>query len=173
VTVIGNLCFDGLCAFKLVLIQFCTRIASSVGPFIGMAVLATLLLIVTLILLIVVVLYCRLRKKSATYSITKGSVATSTTATTGEVTINPNPAYDVTGQLNRNMLNMYDDLKCEVVVDRNPSYGVISVIKKKKKELDDYVVSTEEMIKTDTNPSYVPISVGDNVLDDNPSYQTV
>jgi len=150
--------------------HFCTCIASSVGPFIGMAVLATLLLIVTLILLIVVVLYCRLRKKSATYST---SVVTSTTATTGEVAINPNPAYDVTSQFNRNTLNMYDDVKCEVEVDRNPSYGVISEIKKKKKEFDDYVVSTEEMIKTDTNPSYVPISVGDNVLDDNPSYQTV
>jgi len=48
------------------------------------------------------------------------------------------------------------------------------VLKKKiKKEDYDYVVSTEEMIKTDTNPSYVPLSVGDNVLDDKPSYQTV
>ena len=151
---------------------FCICTASSTGLIIGIAVLATLLLIVTLILLIVVVLYCR--KKSATYSTTRGSIATSTKAVTGGVAINPNPAYDVTDQSNRNTLNMHDDLKYEVVVDRNPSYGTTPEIKiKKKKEDYDYVVCTEEMIKTDTNPSYVPISVGDNVLDDNPSYQTV
>ena len=149
---------------------FCICTASSTGLIIGIAVLATLLLIVTLILLIVVVLYCR--KKSATYSTTRGSIATSTKAVTGGVAINPNPAYDVTDQSNRNTLNMHDDLKYEVVVDRNPSYGTTPEIKKKKEDYD-YVLCTEEMITTDTNPSYVPISVGDNVLVDNPSYQIV
>ena len=114
-------------------------------------------------------MYCRI--KSATYS-TRGSITASTKTVSGQVTINPNPAYDVTDQSNRNILNMYDDRKYEVELDHNPSYGVVPE-KKKKKEDYDYVVSTEEMIKTDTNPSYVPLSVGDNIMDDNPSYQTV
>ena len=84
--------------------------------------------------------------------------------------INPNPANDVTDQSNSN--TSYDTLKYDVVIDRNPAYGVAPEQKKKKGDYD-YVVSSEEMIKTDTNPSYVPISVGDNVLEDNPSYQTV
>jgi len=115
-------------------------------------------------------LYCK--NKSATYSTTRGSIAASTKTVTGQVTINPNPAYDVIDQSNRITVSLYDDRKHEVELDHNPSYGIVPE-KKKKKEDYDYVVSTEEMIKTDTNPSYVPISVGDNVLDDNPSYQTV
>jgi len=90
---------------------------------------------------------------------------------TEQVTINPNPAYDVADQSNSNAMHEY-----EVVIDCNPANGADPETEKKKKEFDDgryYVVSSEEMIKTDINPSYVLISVGDNVLEDNPSYQTV
>jgi len=69
-----------------------------------------------------------------------------------------------------------DALVYDVIIDCNPSYGTTQEVKEKKKEFDDnydYVVSSDEMIKTDTNSSYVPISVGDNVLEDNPSYQAV
>ena len=89
---------------------------------------------------------------------------------TGGVKINPNPAYDVTDQSNSN--TSHNTLKYDVVIDRNPSYGAVPEQKKKKGDYD-YVVSSEEMIKIDANPSYVPISVGNNVLEDNPSYQTV
>ena len=89
---------------------------------------------------------------------------------TGGVKINPNPAYDVTDQSNSN--TSHDTLNYDVVIDCNPSYGAVPEQKKKNGDYD-YVVSSEELIKTDTNPSYVPISVGDNVLEDNPSYQTV
>ena len=75
---------------------------------------------------------------------------------TEQVTINPNPAYDVADQSNSNA--MHDSLKYEVVNDCNPANGADPETKKKKKELDDgrdYVVSSEEMIKTDINPSYM------------------
>jgi len=142
-------------------------IASTFGLIIGIAVPATLLVIVALILLIVFVLHCK--NKSSSYS-TRGSTVVMSKVVTGEVTINPNLAYDVTDQSNSNAL--HDTLKYDVVIDRNPAYGAVLNQKKKKGDYD-YVVSSDEMIKTDTNPSYVPISVGDNVLEDNPSYQTV
>ena len=76
-----------------------------------------------------------------------------------------NPAYDVTDQSNRNTLHMLGDLKYEVELDRNPSYGagIVPEIKKKK----DYVVGTEEMIKTYTGPihhMYQYHAVGDNLF---------
>jgi len=130
-----------------------------------------LLLIVALIILIVV-LCCR--KKSATCCTTRGMSTDTAPALTNEMAVSPSiPLHDIIDQSNRYSLNMHDDHQYEVVLDRNPSYRTIPE-KKKKKEFDGdyhYVVSAEEMIKTDTNPSYAPISAGNNVLVDNPSYQ--
>jgi len=139
--------------------------ASNTGIIIGSSVSSILLLIVVLVVIAVVVIYHK-KKSSVTTS------GNTNTITGSEVVIDLNPAYDVTNQSNSNTLNKCDDLKYEVEVDRNPSYGAATEIKKKKEDYD-YVVGTEEMIKTDTNPSYVSISVGDNVLDDNPSYQAL
>ena len=141
---------------------------------IGIAGPITLLLIVALIILIVVL--CR-RKKSATCLKTRGTSTDTVPAITNEVAVSPSiPLHDIIDQSNRSTLNTRDDHQYEVVLDRNPSYRRITPKTKKKKEFDDkyhYVVSAEEMIKMDTNPSYVPISAGNSVLVDNPSYQAL
>ena len=149
-----------------------------IGAAVGVAV--AILVALTIVLVFVVVMYKRRTSTSASYSMKMQSATdkrvegTRTTEVISgkDSSVNPNPTYDTTDQSNNNTLHMYDTLKYEVVLDRNPAYGAIPEQKKEKGHYN-YVVSTEEMIKTDTNPSYVPISVGDNVLDDNPSYQTV
>ena len=132
---------------------------------IGIVVLAVLLLTVILIVIVVAVVYCKRKSREVT------SRTMTPLAAMVKDPVKHNPLFGVS---DKDSLLMHDDLNYEVVIDHNPAYGSAPEIKKKKKEFDDdhdYVVSTEEMIKTDTNPSYVPISVGDNVLDDNPSYQ--
>jgi len=107
----------------------------------------------------VVVAYCKRRS-----STTKGNMADTMTNEEG-------PVYDVAEPLSINTLHIKDT---PVIFNVNPSYGTTPEIKKQKEFDDDrdYVVSTEEMIKTNTNPSYVPLSVGNNLLDNNPSYHT-
>ena len=61
-----------------------------------------------------------------------------------------------------------------VTLEHNPAYGGEETQPKRKRQLNDnydYVVSDDEMIETDHNPSYVTTTVGSNELQDNPSYQ--
>ena len=110
---------------------------------------------------------------SAINNIMKGNTkATEAGAADSKVSSPAN--VDMTDQSNRSTL--HDSLVYDAIIDCNPSYWTTQEVNKKKKEFDDdcdYVVSSEEMIKTDTNPSYVPILVGSNILEDNPSYQAI
>jgi len=76
--------------------------------------------------------------------------------------INPNPAYAVTPMPNP----VYDEA---VVIKPNPSYGIVVQPARKRQLHDcDYVVSDDEVINTDPNPSYV---TSGNQIEDNPAYK--
>jgi len=64
---------------------------------------------------------------------------------------------------------IYDEA---VVLKPNPSYDIV-VQPKRNRQLNDYeyVVNDDEVISTDHNPSYIPITVGSNQMQDNPAYK--
>ena len=130
-------------------------------------VIAIISVLVTVLLLVVIVLlitcWCCCKKSSPAHDVkmTPGQSAIYHIPDT-----NPNPAHGI-------VLAPHITYEECFTIKRNPSYG-ISAQPKRKRQLNDnydYVVTDGEMIETDHNPSYVMTTVGNNELQDNPSYQ--
>jgi len=135
----------------------CIHVASNTGWIISIIILAILLLILILMLIVVITMYCK-----------KLSVITKmTTQPTRDLELAA--AYHEFGRY----VNLTPQTtRSAFTLQPNPSYGVV-LQPMRNRELNDnydYVVSDDEVIKTNQNPSYVPTTVGGNQMEDNPAY---
>ena len=136
------------------------HIASHTGWIISVIILIVLLLIVVLLLITVIIMY---RKKL--------SVIANMTQPTRDAELTD---YHEVG---RYVISPFQATRSSnntaVTLQPNPSYGVAlqSVRNRELNDNYDYVVSDNEVISTDHNPSYIPTTVGSNQMEDNPAYK--
>ena len=135
--------------------MYSTLVASNIIWITAIVVLSVLLLIVTILLIMMCGVYCQ------KLSVIKRMTTAADNKTLYHDTVkNPpviKPSHNTVATL-----------------EHNPAYGGVESQPKRKRQINDYcdyVVSDDEMIETDHNPSYVTTTVGGNELQDNPSYQ--
>ena len=150
---------------------YCLRIlddsdsSSNIIPIIGGAVGGVILLLMITVVLCIVILCMRRCHRKGTFPV-DNKVLYNTTKLYENVTIDNNPAYDVTKA--NTVGSLYSTIKrvdSDVPITANPSYNIPTKPYSKAASEDEYLqlnqADLEDIIKMDTNPSYGVTTGGD------------